>query len=349
MDKSFFPESYSPYILTPYNVGQTSGLKSYIRNITPDYHLEIKLFASQIETYEYESFAFAEITDTHYDLNYGDLFLLLVNSFNGSEDIVNTIIELMGKIHFYKNELMSFIPDQIRKYKTNNRKGPILLSAPHLLEIHSNITRYSNALALCLAISQLIDKDRQNDYLFLTFLSCVFGEGKQKATYTSDDLRFNISHKTTFLSDISLTMHFEDFGICEYYFKSLSDLALFDMYEALKRNVTVKTCENCGALFIPSSRSDEKYCDYHKIGGKSCKHVGYDNKVGSSDILKTYRTIYKTQNARKNRNKGNILTIEDRFRKWAFFAKQQLKLCQDGKITIDDLRESISGNEWIES
>lgn len=115
---------------------------------------------------------------------------------------------------------------------------------------------------------------------------------------------------------------------------------------ALKEDKIIRKCKNCGEYFSPKARSDELYCSKININGKTCKEVGYDNKVKDDDVLRTYRKIYKTQNARKQRNQHKK-NIEEKFGTWKNFAKEQLKACQNGEITLKEFEVNISSNNWM--
>lgn len=120
-----------------------------------------------------------------------------------------------------------------------------------------------------------------------------------------------------------------------------------DQIAIFKNKINIKECENCKKYFIPTSRSDEKYCNNVYRNGKTCKEIGYITKVNSDDILKTYRSIYKTQNARKQRNKNNVTNIDERFKKWHEYAKGQLELCKNEEISIDEMISRINTSDWV--
>ena len=132
-------------------------------------------------------------------------------------------------------------------------------------------------------------------------------------------------------------------------------LALFvlDAIQTRKHNIKIKRCENCGRYFIPTTRSDEKYCDFVFRNGKTCRQLGYEIKLNRDNILKEYRKIYKTQNARKQRNikaKPDMQSIfEDRFSNWAKDAKQTLTQCQNGEISLETMKNIISKSDWLKN
>jgi len=120
----------------------------------------------------------------------------------------------------------------------------------------------------------------------------------------------------------------------------------FDVAQLLKERKMINLCKNCGKYFLPISRSDEIYCDNIFKNGKTCKQLGYEIKVKNDEILNAYRTIYKTQNARKQRHK-HIADSGNRFSAWADYAKIQLKRCQNGEINLVDFAASISDDDWL--
>ena len=136
-------------------------------------------------------------------------------------------------------------------------------------------------------------------------------------------------------------------AVITYYFWDIGDVVLFDMIEMEKRGIELKRCQNCGKYFVPESRSDEIYCNNIFKGNRTCRQIGYENKINGDEVLREYRKIYKTQNARKQRNKDNIQGLEERFAVWSAFAKGQLIKCQNGEISVDDMKTSISTTDWM--
>ncbi len=144
-------------------------------------------------------------------------------------------------------------------------------------------------------------------------------------------------------------------GKCKGKFAFLNGVEISDVttafnlaiMEILSSDLHIRVCENCGNYFIPASRSDEIYCNRILPSGKTCKMVGYENKVKDDIILREYRKIYKTQHARKQRYKGDG-DISERFNGWKGFADYRLAACQTGAISLDEMIASISGKEWME-
>ena len=132
-----------------------------------------------------------------------------------------------------------------------------------------------------------------------------------------------------------------------YTFKSYHDFILFILYRAAALNIQFNKCKNCGKYFVPTTKSYEIYCTRVFRNGKTCRDIGYELSVQSDEITKLYRNAYKTQNAKKQRNK-NIANVDKLFSNWASEAKKMYKLCKDNKIKFDELSKWLKDNQdWI--
>ena len=149
-----------------------------------------------------------------------------------------------------------------------------------------------------------------------------------------------------FLKNVKVIIEYRKNMEKSYYFDEIDDVLVFDMQEFLCGDYILKKCENCGKYFTPVNRKDEKYC-YFFDEKHTCRDVGYQKRLNSDAIQKTYRKIYKTQNARKQRNKNNIQLIDIAFEKWSDYAKNELKRCKDGTISLDEMEKNISSVRWM--
>ena len=132
-----------------------------------------------------------------------------------------------------------------------------------------------------------------------------------------------------------------------YTFKSYHDFILFILYRAAALNIQFNKCKNCGKYFVPTTKSNEIYCTRVFRNGKTCRDIGYELSVQSDEITKLYRNAYKTQNAKKQRNK-DIANVDKLFSNWASKAKDMYKLCKDNKIKLDELSKWLKDNQdWI--
>lgn len=131
-----------------------------------------------------------------------------------------------------------------------------------------------------------------------------------------------------------------------YEFSNGISILLFDFMDCIKEKVKIKSCENCGKYFIPVSKSNEIYCDNIYKNKKTCRQVGYEHKLNNNDILKAYRTAYKSQNAKKHRNKHRV-DIDERFKKWHLEARNRLEDAKIGKIDIEEFKTWLKNDWWL--
>lgn len=129
--------------------------------------------------------------------------------------------------------------------------------------------------------------------------------------------------------------------IQEYSINSIEDFICVSLVQLLQSNIKLCMCENCGKLFISVNKSNEKYCTYIFKGNKTCRDLSYSIHLQKNELSNILRKRYRTENAKKIRN-HHIPKIEDKFQIWYAKAKEQKKLCENGKITIDDF------NNWFE-
>lgn len=121
----------------------------------------------------------------------------------------------------------------------------------------------------------------------------------------------------------------------------LDHLCIFTLMKIIESEFKLNRCQNCGNFFIPTVRSDEIYCNKIFQNGRTCKQVGYENKMNSDEIMKAYRRTYKTKNALKNRNINNNPNAESDFKKWVYAAKIKMEECRNGVITLEEF------NAWL--
>lgn len=107
-------------------------------------------------------------------------------------------------------------------------------------------------------------------------------------------------------------------------------------------NLHINTCANCGKLFIPSSKSNEKYCNYliDAESSRTCKDVGadkkYKEKIKDNEIISLIRSTSSTLSMRVKRN-GDIKEHKIKYDRWKTSYPIQMKKYQDGEITKDEL------------
>lgn len=195
------------------------------------------------------------------------------------------------------------------------------------------LERFENSVYLAQAFAKAIQQSvSRDDYGIIAIMFDMIGR-------SCDGISYNI---------IPGRLQSGSYMFCDVFtISSVSSAFWFELGNMAREKTVIKTCANCGRFFIPRSRTDEIYCDYLHTNGKTCKQIGYERKVNSDIVLKTYRKIYKTQNARKQRNLNNIPEISNRFELWHKYAKSKLDECQEGKITIAEMEQIISRKDWM--
>ena len=109
----------------------------------------------------------------------------------------------------------------------------------------------------------------------------------------------------------------------------------------LENNIHIKKCENCGKYFIPTSRSDEKYCDNVSPQNpqKTCKEYGakktYRDKINSDKIQKAHFTTsqffrMKIKRCKNEKEKEKLTKLFEKYK--TNYGKQKNKF-DNKKIT----------------
>ncbi len=127
--------------------------------------------------------------------------------------------------------------------------------------------------------------------------------------------------------------------------KSFTDFIYLEILNIKKHNPAINKCHNCGKYFLPSSRSNEIYCDniYDHENNRTCKDIGYTIKLRHDKFRTAYRTAYKTQRARIRYNSHIENYEEIHFKPWEKDAKKALKDYQD-KNDLDGFKLWLKNN-----
>ena len=320
---------------------------SFIRKTTPDYLLEISGLNIMCEYPSSEgsngeTISFPEPLDCSFLLNYGDLFLCVVNGIE-QRDFLNACVTTL---FFEALEKRNASNDTVRQFFDGTKKHRILTG--EIEKANSEYKKTFSALAFAAYISLVLHEDVKLEGLFSAAIQNLLTD-KNPLEYgpiNSEQLQSNLDNNNLF-SEITMTITYRSNGEEEYSFQSLFDLIGFEVRQLKGTFCCIKECENCGRLFIPANRSDEKYCNFLFDGIKTCKQSAFSARLDRDEILKTYRKIYKTQNARKQRN-SHRQSIAERFDEWAKYAKGKLDECQNGKISLDQMVEEISSASWMD-
>lgn len=319
---------------------------SFIRKVKPDYMLEITGLNISCECISEhvsnsEIIQFPESLDCSFFLNYGDLFLCAANCID-QRNFLDTCVSSL----FFEALEKRKVCDEIvfRALEEPNRKDEF---TSKLLEANNDYAQCFSALSFSAFVALVLIEDEKMDGFFRAAVQNLLTSSNpiEYGALSASQLQSNLNNRNLF-SEITMTIRYRGDGTEEYTFGKLFDLIGFEIHQLKGKRCCVKECENCGRLFVPASRVDEKYCNFLFDGFKSCKQVSFFSRLDKDETLKTYRKIYKTQHARKQRNAHRI-GIEKRFDIWADHAKKRLEECQSGEITLAQMIEDISSSSWI--
>lgn len=118
--------------------------------------------------------------------------------------------------------------------------------------------------------------------------------------------------------------------VTTYQIVSLDELLNIYIRDIIDNKVVIKKCKNCGNYFLPNNK--QVYCE-------ECKNIPYDQKKNTSLIRITYRNNYKNQHNKMARNMKKDKQIREKFNLWNKEAKEMTKKCEDGKMSLDELKE----------
>ena len=172
----------------------------------------------------------------------------------------------------------------------------------------------------------------------------------ETGTSDAEDIReetLHYLHRHSFYSNATLirqTVKIENRWMLDYFLRGFEDCLMFELMEMMRRHTIVKTCKNCGRLFIPK-RSNIDYCSrIFSEDGRTCSDVGYmktfAKTVKKDDLLQAYTRAYKAHYARmtKPRKKAANMTREA-FEAWYKQAKEGLEMARQGKVDPEAYKE----------
>ncbi len=274
-----------------------------------------------------------------FDLSYDEIMELVTLNFNNSENSTDFLLSLENSlIENYSEDISSLLMMNIyNNILEIDQYGDVDAVYTNKSELYNKVIEefsligvFARSIALCLiGDKEKFGIDRQEG-IFMLSATCHTGNATA-GNYSARLTKHN--GKYTYLNCFS--------------FNNALDAIFFTYVSLVQNKIKIKICQNCGKYFIPTKRSDEIYCDNIFKNGRTCKQLGYEIKISKDEIVNTYRKIYKTQNARKQRNKNSINNIDKKFKKWSYFAKAKLIECQNGNIELSEFKKIIADDSWL--
>ena len=113
-------------------------------------------------------------------------------------------------------------------------------------------------------------------------------------------------------------------------------------------NYPIKKCQNCSMYFIPTSKTDEVYCDYPKENSKTCRELGafqsYTERLKQNKAMGEYRRTYQRFFAQVKKDKENKGLAKE-FETWKKQAKEKINQMKKGILTEDEVYEWVLRNK----
>lgn len=133
-----------------------------------------------------------------------------------------------------------------------------------------------------------------------------------------------------------------------YHSSSLTNSIFIALNEiAMNNTAIIKTCQNCGKYFIPTSKESEIYCDnVYFVDEKPCRVTGaaetFKKNIGELEGYKLYKKTYQRITMQIARGKINPYSTKYKyFCVWKQTAQNYMKNFKKGKLKAEDF------NYWV--
>lgn len=251
------------YELTNYICSLNTHISKLERDLHSTETLLQELISNNDDNYMIETLKFDQ----------NNIFQELKKYQNKSENVKNYITELVNSLISYKTYMdLYYGIHEIQDFKKKNTSF-----FQSCFRITFNIPKH-----------QLYQAFIENEKLVLTndlMVSCFNELKKIKKNISGEEIHQSIFNKTQELNDNK-----EIFSLRDYEISSIKDLLCIYFNFFVENKITINKCKNCGKYFIPSNRTDEKYCDNPspQKPEKTCKQYGakkaYVNSITSNPI-----------------------------------------------------------------
>ncbi len=296
-----------------------------LRNEKKQYQEELKKYKRVIENDDlYDDFFYGLIEEQK------DLISDLVDT-----DSIDYETELLNKYEDYltwHESGIDFIQDKIKEIEKNIEKydKEITMAFKELRAVNKYVSDLSNILSqykyyfdLCFGIIKKEDLKKKElayfENLFgldfeLPFCHIHSGYMEKNKFYLLKDTNKSDS-SANILNDLKKKKNL-------LYLKAYDIINIQDFFNVyldyfINNSFVLRKCKNCGKYFIPSSRSDTKYCSNisPQNSSKTCRDIGadlfYKERRNSNPVTKAYSTARNTLSKRVSRcDKNNIKELK---------------------------------------
>lgn len=150
------------------------------------------------------------------------------------------------------------------------------------------------------------------------------------------------------LQHIDFKIIFIEKSFCSVYtIKSSMSLILFEAAHVLDNETVFIKCQNCGEYFVPTGRSDARYCSYPSPQdiSKSCKDIGAQvaraEKEKNDVATKSYRKVYMRYMTHLSRH-PNDEEGRSKLKELTSGIKEWRKKMQDGTETVESFLDWLN-------
>lgn len=259
--------------------------------------------------------------------------------------------QLLEKIEIAKNKsglLIKYIDDLISLLQQHKSYLDIYYSIDTSNDLtKKEIAFFTGAFNLNFIIPkhELYQAFIEDNKIVLTddlLLSCFNKLTKKQENFTDEELEQNVFDTIHKLYDNK-----EIFSLKYYEIFSIKDLLSIFFNFFMENNITINKCKNCGKYFIPSNRTDEKYCDNPSPQNPSqtCKKYGakrvYSNIVKSNAVKSEHIRTSQFYRVRISRAKEkNDISFANKMQKlldsYLENYQKQLNKFNNNKISEED-------------
>lgn len=269
---------------------------------------------------------------------------------------------IKGNKYNYDTEQYNNLLNSSIDIKKIELKYEITISQKRIENLTKSINSSYHQKKTIKTIHDYIDALNDRCHIFLLFFSSdYYKQPKKKQNIINKVLTFDIKLPASSTSYVSIKnnilkpLSLNDFSkkntdileLCstctKYYIDTLDDL--FNVYVKywMDNRPKIIACKNCGKLFVSTNK--QLYCNNIFRNGKTCQELSGDMKKNDDIIYVLYRSNYKTQFNKMNRNKPNNPNIKEKFNIWNASAKKQMENCKKDLLTYDELKIWFKNNQ----